>query len=51
MLCFSFVGASEIKITRDRSHPNRVDTWLKYYDDNKDGSVLKHEFQTKHPDI
>ena len=40
-----------MKINRDRSHPNRVDTYLKYYDDNGDGHGHKHEFDAKHSDL
>ena len=40
-----------MKINRDKSHPNRVDTYLKYYDDNADGVVHRHEFDAKHSDL
>ena len=50
-LSCSFTGPDEMKINRDRSHPNRVDTYLKYYDDNGDGHVHKHEFDAKHSDL
>ena len=51
MLACSYTGPDEMKINRDRSHPNRVDTYLKYYDDNGDGQVHKHEFDAKHNDL
>ena len=40
-----------MRINRDRSHPNRVDTYLKYYDANTDGAIHKHEFDAKHSDL
>ena len=48
---YSSTGPDEMKINRDKSHPNRVDTYLKYYDDNADGVVHKHEFDAKHSDL
>ena len=46
-----YTDPSEMRINRDRSHPNRVDTYLKYYDANTDGAIHKHEFDTKHNDL
>ena len=47
----SYTDPDEMRINRDRSHPNRVDTFLKYYDDNTDGSIHKHEFDAKHNEL
>jgi hypothetical protein len=44
------ITRSEAKEARDLAHPNRVQTYLKYFDTDGDGKISKDEFDKKHID-
>jgi len=46
-----FVTREEMRSSRDSSHPDRAETFIKYYDADKNGHISPAEFAARHADL